>query len=110
MQLQYLAAFLSVCLNKRPCLLYAKVCVDIAVSVCIFTLCVRFFYRLLYVLLAVIMLNSVQIITFGGNTLQVCCIGSVEYLLPVIEKYSPTEIWHVVIQLHWRYFERPIIV
>ena len=100
MQLQYLAAFLSVCLNKRPCLLYAKVCIDIAVRVRIFALYVRFFYRLLYVLLAVIMLNSVEVITFGGNTLQVRCISSVEYLLPIVEKYSPTEIWHVVIQLH----------
>ena len=100
MQLQNLTAFLPVCLNKRPCLLYAKVCIDIAVRVRIFALCVRFFYRLLYVLLAVIMLNSIEVVTFGGDTLQVCCIGSVEYFLPTIEEYSPTYIWYVVIELH----------
>ena len=97
MQLQYLTAFLSVCLNKRPCLLYAKVCIDIAVSVRIFALCVRFFYRLLYILLAVIMLNSIEVVTFGTDTLQVCCVGSVEYLLPVVKEYSPTYIWYIVI-------------
>ena len=101
MQLQYLAAFLSVCLNKRPRLLYAKVCIDIAVSVRIFSVGSCFFNCLLYILLAVVMLNSIEVVTFGGNTLQVYRISSVEYLLPVIEEYSPTEIWHVVIQLHW---------
>ena len=69
MQLQYLAAFLSVCLNKRPRLLYAKVCIDIAVSVRIFAIGSCFFYRLLYVLLAVIMLNSIEVVAFGSNTL-----------------------------------------
>ena len=110
MQLQNLAAFLSISLNKRPRLLYAKVCIDIAVRVRIFALYIRFFYRLLYVLLAVIMLNSVEVITFGTDTLQVCCIGSVEYLLSVIEEYPPTYIWYIVIELHWRHFKRPIIV
>ena len=110
MQLQNLTAFLSVCLDKRPCLLYAQVCIDIAVSVRIFALCVRFFNCLLYVLLAVIMLNSIEVVTSGSNTLQVCCVGSVEYLLPTIEEYPPTYIWYIVIQLHWRHFKRPVIV
>ena len=83
MQLQNLAAFLSICLNKRPRLLYAKVCIDISVSVRIFALCMRFFYCLLYVLLAVIMLNSIEVVTFSADTLQMYCIGSVEYLFTI---------------------------
>ena len=110
MQFQHFTAFLSIFVNKRPRLLYAKVCIDIAVSVRIFALCVRFFYRLLYVLLAVIMLNSIEVITFGTDTLQVYRIGSVEYLLTTIEKYPPPYIWYIVVQLHWRHFKRPIIV
>ena len=83
MQLQNLAAFLSVCLNKRPRLLYAQVCIDIAVCVGIFSVGSCFFYCLLYVLLAIVMLNSIEVVAFSGDTLQMYCIGSVEYLLSV---------------------------
>ena len=110
MQFQYFTAFLSICLNKRPRLLYAKVCIDIAVSVRIFAVGSCFFNRLLYILLAIVMLDSIEVVTFCCDTLQVCCIGSVEYLLSVREEYPPTEIWHIVVQLYGRYLERSIIV